>query len=89
MRDCGAPLCPWGGNSLPGDRRHGGVRQFCSRRCRHAFHSAARQWAIEQFQRGLVTVADFQAIGQDLPHYHASEACTLRLGLPVPKVKQT
>jgi hypothetical protein len=57
-----AGRCPWCDRSLPRGRRHGSARRFCRQACRHAFQTAARRWAVQQWERGMVTIADMQAV---------------------------
>ena len=48
--------CLWCGAAY-GPRRDGGSRKrFCSGLCRAAFHRAARRWAIQELERGRLTV---------------------------------
>ncbi len=56
--------CPWCGKAVvPKERQRGSQQRFCSDRCRHKLHDAARRWGLKQFDEGVITVVDLKAAG--------------------------
>ncbi len=49
-------ICTWCGTDFEPRAVGGSVRRFCSKNCRHDFHSACRVWGEEAYGIGEVSI---------------------------------
>jgi len=60
--------CLWCGIALPGGRRHGSARKFCSSPHRREFHAAARAYALAEIEAGRLSVHQLKECPQESAH---------------------
>lgn len=52
--------CFWCGRRFQVRQSGGHVQRFCTARCRLAFHAAARRWALDAVDAGVVPLGDIK-----------------------------
>lgn len=56
------PICLWCQRAFRPRTTGGSAQRFCSRSHRHAFGTAARRWAVQVVEAGLLTVETLKAL---------------------------
>jgi len=69
------PVCLWCRQGFAYRRTGGSPQRFCSRTCRHDFHTAARRWISAALDHGRLSIEDLKKA----PEAPAA-ACTLVRG---------
>jgi hypothetical protein len=56
----GAASCSWCDRPFQLQQSGGHAQRFCSPHCRLAFHAAARRWALEAIEAGVLSIGDIK-----------------------------